>query len=287
MKEIFVKSATAIVKVVATSDVISAITTDEFFYCYIPSVQLLEKYNFATDGQITINKSDSNLVEINYPNVVVNCQQINNKDIISIIEYVLERARQEKGVICIHGAGALVEDKLVVCWGTATGMGKTTLALKLSEGKDDFYSDEKILIDLENATGVGRISHQYVSNNYWKNKLGDKNYHPPKNLAKDLPYQIGVFVHPIICEQQDYEWEAWQAEKFAWHLYEESSRKIRGTSRTLFNNSCPVMSLDTKEISQKRLTLINDLAKKIPALYFKGKADKGRELINTQLKNHV
>lgn len=158
--------------------------------------------------------------------------------------------------------------------------GKTTLALELAENNGLFYSDEKILIDLKNKKAVGRIKNQYLSNEYWKEKYGNKEYYEHTNLAKDIDYKISLLVQPIICEQSSYTLDIWDASKFLWHLYEESSRKIRGTSRIFFDNTYPAISLDTKTLALDRLNLLKEFVKNVPAVYFKGSSKVAVELIN-------
>lgn len=282
MDERYIKSATAIIKIRAEENILWAIVNDSFFASYIPSVKILDEEDKIENinATITIEKIKENKLEINYPNIYYGCKQINTKDIISLIEYIMERARQEEGIICIHGAGAIRNNQLIACWGPATGMGKTSLALALMENGNLFYSDEKILIDLKNKKAVGRIKNQYVSNQYWKEKYGKEEYHEPINLACDIPYEIGLFIQPIICKQKDDRLDKWDENKFAWHLYEEASRKIRGTSRVFFENTYPAMTLDTEQIALQRLNLIKEFAKTVPAIYYKGKIDKIVELIN-------
>lgn len=167
----------------------------------------------------------------------------------------------------------LVGELLLAC-------GKTTLALELAKNNGLFYSDEKLLIDLKNVKAVGRIKNQYLSNDYWKEKYGNSKYYEHENLAKDINYEIGLFVQPIICEQISYKLDLWNENKFLWHLYEESSRKIRGTSRIFFDNTYPCMSLDTEALASNRLQLLKDFVIKIPAIYFNGNSEMAVKLIN-------
>lgn len=163
--------------------------------------------------------------------------------------------------------------------------GKTTLALALSKNSNLFYSDEKILIDLNNKKAIGRIKYQYISNQYWKEKYGNSPYYKHSNLSEDIAYEIGVFVYPIICEQNSYILDFWEQKKFLWHLYEESSRKIRGTSRIFFNNTYPAPSLDTENIALKRLNLLKSFVNDIPSIYFKGPSEICCSLITNNFCN--
>lgn len=123
MQEIYIKSATAILKLIAPENIISTIINDDFFYSYIPSVVIVHSTDIKTiDASITLEECESNILNINYPYVYYGYNTLNTKDIISLIEFILERARQEKGIICIHGAGSVVNNKLAICWGPATGM---------------------------------------------------------------------------------------------------------------------------------------------------------------------
>lgn len=122
MQEIYIKSVTAVVKVIAKETIISTIINDSFFYSYIPSVEILRTPTENMDATITVEETTENVLNINYPYIYYGYKNLNGKDIISLIEFILERARQEKCIICIHGAGAVINHKLVVCWGSATGM---------------------------------------------------------------------------------------------------------------------------------------------------------------------
>lgn len=154
------------------------------------------------------------------------------------------------------------------------------MALELAKNNGLFYSDEKLLIDLKNIEAIGRIKNQYLSNEYWKEKYGNCEYYEHENLAKDINYKIGLFVQPIICEQNSYKLDVWDENKFLWHLYEESSRKIRGTSRIFFDNTLPAMSLDTENLSIKRLELLKKFVTKVSAIYFNGNFEVAVKLIN-------
>lgn len=281
---IFIKSATATVKIVAEANDIKEIINSDFLYSYIPSVEIFKCSNYKNEDAIVFAKrATKNAINISYPKAYYTFNVLNIYDIISFIEYILERARQEKNIVCIHGAGSVVNNKLIICWGTATGIGKTTLALELSKNGNSFYSDEKILIDLKNNKAVGRIKNQYISNNYWKSKYGDLKYYENENLFKKETCDISLFIQPVICNQKETIWDEWNDEKFLWHFYEESCRKIRGTSRTFFERTYSAMSLDTFELAQKRLKLIHDFTKINKAIYYKGNAENAIESIRSYL----
>lgn len=278
----FISSGGVTIKIDINEKKFEDIVNDEFFYAYIPDVRISNNLQNSYDAEIKIIESLIDNIEFNYPIIIFKSKKMNTKDVISLIEFVFERARQEKGIICIHGASAIVSNKAIICWGPATGMGKTTLALELSK-KGYFYSDEKVLIDLNNATTIGGISRQYLSNTYWKNKFGNQDYIVHNNTASKQRYEIFLFVYGIICNQNNYIYDNWEDFKFFWHLYEESSRKIRGTSRLFFDFSYPVPSLDTYELSVKRLELIKTFVKKVKSVYYKGSTKIISDKINSLL----
>lgn len=271
-KDLFLKSSVAVVRIQCEEALIPLIINDTFLTAYIPSVEILYDID-SFDANITIKKSHINNIQFQYPEIIFEYSEFNPKDIISLAEYILERARQERGIICVHGASAIIDNRAVVCWGPATGMGKSSLALALSND-GYFYSDEKVLVDLKTKQVVGRIDKQYLSNDYWKKKFGNTNYFTHLNLSKDRKYDISLFAYALLCEQEEFVVDKWTADKFMWHLYEESARKIRGTSRTFFNRQYPAMSLDTDIIAKQRLKLINEFVKELQCIYFKGKCSK-------------
>lgn len=278
----YIKSASAVIEIVADEEILTKTIGDEFFGSYIPSVEVVDNPT-SIDATIVVERGDTNHIDLDYPNIRLVYQDFNPKDLVSLAEYILERARQEKGIVCIHGAGAVVDNRLVISWGTATGMGKTTLALKLADNGNEFYSDEKVLVDLKNRKVVGRIGQQYISNDYWRKQFGDDKFRKPSNLSTDITYDIGLFVHAIICEQKDYTLDKWTADKFFWHLYEECCRKIRGTSRMFFGFTTPIESLDTMELATSRLNLIKEFTSNVPSIYFKGPVDVAIDSINNIL----
>lgn len=282
MIEKYLLSGNCIIKLNLEKNLYKKIMDNSFLKSYIPSVKILTNYKSIYDAMITFRSDKLNSYCIDYPKAYYNYETENIKDIISFIEYIFERCRQEKGVICIHGAGAIINNKAIVSFGTTTGMGKTTLALELSKN-NYFYSDEKILIDLNSKKAIGRIASQYISNEYWRKCCGDKEYLTLKNLANDIPYSIIMFIQPLLCDQQEYTYDEWDEKKFLWHLYEESSRKIRGTSRIFFDNTVPAISLDTIELSKKRLELLKVFTKEIKSVYYKGNVDN----IITKITNYI
>lgn len=278
----YFKSSRAIIKIIVNKEDYNRLIKDEFLYSYIPSLSI-GTYK-KSDAIVELKKDKTNYIEFNYPYIVYHYTNFNSKDIISLIEYIFERARQEKNIICIHGAASIYDNKLVVAWGGTTGMGKTTFALELSK-YGEFYSDEKVLLDLDKVMGVGSIKNQYISNDYWKKLYNTNSPYIKLANTKKEKYKINLLIHPIICNSNDYVLDKWDNDKFLWHLYEESSRKIRGTSRLFFDKNYPARSLDSFELASKRLELIKKFVHKVPCIYFKGNIENAlKEIFNIHNK---
>ncbi len=281
MNSFYIKSSRAIVKITADNNEIKKIFKDDFLYAYIPSVEIIFDHHYRKiNAIINISKTNKNKIDFRFPVIDFYYKTFNSKDIISLIEYVLERARQEMGIICIHGSGAIVNNKAVICWGPATGMGKTSLAIGFSQNGNEFYSDEKILIDLKKSMVVGRIKYQYLSNDFWKREHGYEKYYQPKNLSKDDNFLIRLFIYGIVSESE-YILDVWDSTKFFWHIYEESCRKIRGTSRLFFNSRYSPPSLDTEELAKKRIIWLVKFTKTIPSVYYRGNIESAKMALRT------
>lgn len=274
--KIYIKSYNTIVCLIGEKEAVDAIKNDEFLLAYIPSCEILLEEKLDYDCSVFINVSEENYIDIKYPTAEYKYKEFNSREIISLMEFMLERARQEKGVLCIHGACSLINNKAFITWGGATGMGKSNLALELSEQEDaEFYSDEKILIDLNTFSVVGGINKLYLHTSYWKEKFGEKEYVDiisNDTKGNDLSsYPIKAFLYPCIVEGAlKVIVEQWENSKFEWHLWEESCRKIRATSRRFFNYTEPAQSLDNTELSKKRLTFIKNITKSVACYYVSG-----------------
>ncbi|MFA6593905.1 MAG: hypothetical protein WCT16_01480 [Candidatus Buchananbacteria bacterium] len=239
-----------------------------FLKRYIPDGQIV------TDMVMDQKKVDCRLVlhggseklKLNYPQADYYTKKYNEKDIVSLAEYLLERARQERGIFCVHGSACVVNDQAIIFWGGASGMGKTSLSHDLGRKQwAKWYGDEKILIDLRRKTVCGRVATAYIKN-------GQKNIYQSiiGNFSPSIP--IAFFVYPFLFKNSNdrLTWVRWPKEKFYWHLFEELNRKIRATSRRLFNNQEPIMPIDTIELARRRNVLIRGLIKTIPCYYTVG-----------------
>ena len=67
--------------------------------------------------------------------------------------------------------------------------------------------------------------------------------------------------------------DTFNEDKANFHVYEELSRKIRGTSRRVINFTYPLPSIDTDDIAQKRSDFSRNLATRYRFVNIKGNLD--------------
>ncbi|MEK7120250.1 MAG: hypothetical protein AAB824_01790 [Patescibacteria group bacterium] len=266
---ITIDSAGAKVLVTSTdSNIIKKLEQSEFLQRYVPNCKILHDSVSAVANIIL--KTGKPDFFLKYPKAKYTNIFYEDKDIVSLIEFLLEGVRQEAGIYCLHSSSAVINGRNIIFWGNASGMGKTRLALTLSEKFGaQMYSDEKTLLNLQENVTVGGIASIYLSKPYLQDKFGNADFYDFIQPGKSFP--VGFFVYPHIDEDsKSIHIERWGANKFSWHLYEELSRKIRGTSRRIFNNTLPVSSIDSISIATQRSLAVEDYAKSTPCYYMRG-----------------
>jgi len=259
-----VKSISAVIIIKSDyHDDIKKIRLSNFLKSYIPNASI-EKLTAKADCVLTIKRGQPR-IDLLYPLATYYCRSFDEKDVISLAEYLLERARQKSNLYCLHGSTCLIDGQAVIFWGGASGLGKTSLCQKLSEEFGaEWLADEKIVIDLKNEKIVGGIKVAYLKNS--KHQPLKYQSEPKKSVP------IAFFVQPLLMPDSCREliFDKWPMEKFRWHLFEEANRKIRATSRLFFNGTEPVLSLDTLPLARQRIKLIKKFTKKHYCYYARG-----------------
>jgi energy-coupling factor transporter ATP-binding protein EcfA2 len=180
-------------------------------------------------------------------------------DIVTLADYILERERQKQNLFSLHGDAIKIKNKALVFFGGASGIGKTTVARSLASmiPESSLLGNERIVID-----GNGYIVAAA------KGKLEEAKCHTIKKL--DAPIKIGAFIQPILVPCKEGKIYKWNPNKLDWHLYEEMTRRIRGTARRIFNLSFPLPSLDTPMLAQKRIKIAAKISHMIPGAFICG-----------------
>jgi hypothetical protein len=244
------------------------ICRSEFLAEYIPDPTVSEDKNTPVAGTLLLKRGAPSFSG-EFPKTEYRAPSCDEKDIISIIEFLFERAREERGVYCIHSSSAIIGGKAIIFFGGATGMGKTRLALRCGGIRGgETYSDEKTLIDFKKEMAVGGVQRAYLEKHFYK-KRGTSEKTIVFSARRKVP--IAFFVYPFVEESaRKTVVECWDAAKFEWHLYEESSRKIRGVSRRVSSGRIPVMSADTPELARRRIRDTKYFTKKKSCYYMRG-----------------
>jgi hypothetical protein len=214
-----------------------------------------------------------------YPNIAIGCNQFSTKDIISVIELALERARQDQGIYCIHSSSVIYKGKAVLFWGGATGMGKTRMARLFMEKGASFYSDEKTLFSPIELEVVGGIGFQYLAKTYWKKNSSiltdpEESYIKIDVEERKKNFPIALFVYGFGIDGAEFSMELWESAEFEWHLYEELGRKIRAISRRVLEGKMSVPSIDSQENADRRVKNVSTFTKKIKCYSIQGCPEK-------------
>lgn len=265
---LIIKSLDSAVKVASSKmDWIKNLQHSEFLKRYIPNYEISE--NSQSVRCVLTLKVGRPRFALKFPCATYVNSKYDDKDIVSLVEFLFERLRQEKGFYCMHSSSVVINNKGVIFWGWASGLGKTRLVLSLVKNFGaNFFSDEKTLIDIEKKLMLGGIRCAYLSKHYFKNIHENKKFLSFNPFPS--PIKIAFLVYPQISDSKKLFMEKWDPEKLDWHLYEEFSRKIRATSRRIFKNSLPVLSLDTLALSRKRSLSLKQFVKFTPCYYMRG-----------------
>ena len=258
---------------------IHLLKSSAFLRRYIPNVIISERAS-GEDCELVIKKGKDR-IDVQYPRAIYYSDKFNEKDVISLAEYLLERARQESGLYCIHGSACMVEGRTVVFWGGASGMGKTTLCDKLQKYGAVWFADEKIIIDSSNNQICGWINTAYL-----KNK---KNNFRQISAVDRQSIPIAFFIYPLLTDDSCSKliFDKWPSEKFQWHLFEEFNRKIRATSRLFFSSREPVLPIDTLALARKRVAVVKNIVKQSENYFARGNSENICKNIFSLIKKSI
>ena len=262
--------------------VLKRITKEEFLKAYIPNVTVSLSNEIGQYPTLSLLRGQHNsFSQVGKTDFVYTYTDTSSKDMVSCAEYCLEYLRQYlANIVCIHGACAVYKQTPVVFWGGASGMGKTRLAMALGQ-QGKFLYDEKILINLTTGRVVGGVRYQYNNKLFYKDLLGTKKYRVLQSNREEKVLKPPVFIYGFARDRSVLEISCWEKERFEWHMYEEMSRKIRGTSRRFFDFSYPAPSLDNQELALKRLQYCQE--SNAQAYYLSGSEKEVTEYITQEI----
>lgn len=277
---LIISSHQSTVKVSSTDFDLSEVEESDFLRSYIPALHF-----DPTDKAVDLNVSKGEPgFEVVGAKATLSCPSFDQFDVITAVEYLLEKERQQDGIYCLHGSSASTDKGAVVFWGPATGTGKTSLMLSMVESGDGkFYSDEKILIELESNKVVGGTGKINLNKDYLKKNF---TFQTDGKTEKAMP--LLFMVYPVMtAESSGLYSQKWEPLEIEWHLYEELSRKIRGTSRRFCKMSVPAISLDEPSTAQKRSDSVKKFSQKTDCYYLRGGRKEILQKINALIKGEV
>jgi len=257
------------IKITSSAKVIRQLEANSFFGDYIPGFSFNK--NQTNSIEIKINPSYKDNIKVfdtNNTALIRYRDEYSDKDIISLIELILEYYRQKRGIYTIHGSACEYMNQGILIVGGASGIGKSTLAYNLSNKKESgfkFIGDEKISVN-DKAEIIGGIQ---------KTGLNKKNNNDDLlidlNLWQNNATKISVILQPLISEGGKLTIYEWDLTRIRWHMYEEFSRKIRAVSRIVAG--FPIQSIDNDELALSRLNFVNSLSSSNAITFFSAQGD--------------
>lgn len=256
--------------------VIEDIRLSSFMPQYIPALTLIPKINRRSHVKVVIRQHDTFRVSLRYPLCEIwgtYPRDFDQREIVALMGYLLERCRQERGVYTISGSAVGKRDRGLLIFGGASGLGKTSLAAKLcSEFGFFLLADERVL--LAQVRSRGERPSAYILGG-----VGEPAFNKPASLyqidkglaeigtaisKRTAPCKLLLAIQPLICKEGSLGVDRWDEDKADWHFYEELSRKIRGVSRRIHNLTYPLPPLDTLDISKRRAVFSWQVAQTVP-----------------------
>lgn len=257
-------------KLNANKDLINLILNADFTSHYIPDYRINEESK-NWDVQVTEDPLLSKKADITFP-IASFASGVEFRSIVSLMDYLMERARQEKnGVYCLNSATASYKDSAVIFWGGATNLGKTSSMLELVENRGfEFYSDERTLLNLKKRQIIGGSRTISTRKQILKEKVGELtefHKHPVSEGIKNSK----LFIYPHIDHGLEkpivYQFEP---RDFNWLLSREFGCNIRGAIKYMDDYTYPLPPIDTQELAEKRTEETKDFTKNVPCFYFQG-----------------
>ncbi|MFA6446442.1 MAG: hypothetical protein WCW14_04320 [Candidatus Paceibacterota bacterium] len=277
-----ISSTEARILIDCPDELVSALAESSFLENYIPEVKI-EIQSTSYDHKLTLLKTNADQPHFDFSHTesVLSGKlgtSVNIKDIVTVIDHCLEYVRQSKSIYCIHGSAvSSTKNCGVVFFGPVSGLGKTTLALNLCLKRDfSFIGDEKILLDRDRYIigGAKRIAfNKSVLHNSVGTDLDDRSLDELSQKIRITTerVQIKLLVLPMLFPSStDLEVDEWDQSKANFHIYEELTRKIRGTSRRIQNFSYPLPSLDSEKQAVERSEYAHLFSENCQTIYLKG-----------------
>lgn len=270
MEELLIKSHGAKCKLKASKGLIDKILNEDFLYHYIPGVEI-GSLDEDVDVEFEENPNLERKAKIDFPKAEFT-SGVEYRSIISTVDYLLERVRQERNrIYCLNSATASQNSSAVTFWGGATNLGKTSSMLELvMERGFDFYSDERTLLCLDKKSVVGGSRTVATRKPILKDRTGEqKEFYncSPVEGSKNLELMIYPHLDHGLKNPIFYQFSP---KDFHWLLSREFGVNIRGAIKYIDDYSYPLPSIDTQELAEKRTLETKKFTSEVPCYYFQG-----------------
>lgn len=272
LEEIIINSVRVSGKIIARKSILEKILNDEFTFHYIPDIQIKKE---GIPDVVIMEDKEANDYELDYPFAKL-APNVEHKSYISILEYFMERARQEKTTIySINSSSAYKDDLGVLFFGGAINLGKSSSAIELSRNGFRLFSDERTLIDLKEKRLISGVNSVPLRKEIIKKKFKtNKKYYPIIREKNKFP-KIKMIILPHLerISQKPFYYKMKQLD-LAWLLNREFSVRTRGNTAFINNFSILLPPIETKEIGEKRWSLLLEFVKDVEGYYFQGSLEQ-------------
>ncbi|OGJ19947.1 hypothetical protein A3K73_03230 [Candidatus Pacearchaeota archaeon RBG_13_36_9] len=282
-KSIYLESKGSVCKLNDDEKTIKKLLEDGFTRHFIPDLRILERLE-QHDTEVTADELKVPAI-LNYPAAQYR-HGLPSRDIISLCEYLLERSRQEKsGFYSLNSATASKNSDAVTFFAGATNSGKTTSMLELVENCGfNFYSDEHSLLDLSRKKIVGGSRSIATRKKILNDRLSNGNEFYLKEFDKGEK-DAALFIYPHLdnglASPLYYQFSSLD---FHWLLSRELGGIIRGVVKLTDNFRYPLPSLDTPELSERRVQRTIEFTKKVPCYYFQGSLRQMSDFVRSRFE---
>lgn len=274
--------------IICESAIMNLIHDSNFLASYIPNL-LIKKKEISETKKILIKKGISPDISAKWNLVLI---KINNRtsyeDIITLIEYWINYFRQKHRIYSLHWSAVSNWNNGIYFMWNISGLGKTSLAIKLCQIPwYKFIGDENILIDhnwhITNWVKFIKFNKKSLFE-YHDNALHNTYIQSHQNTkVEDENIPLKILIQPIVCIWWTLEVEKRDSLKIDFHLYEESSRRIRWISRRVNKFTIALQSLDTYNLSKKRIQVVKKISSSIVWYTIKWDIEKIITFINSLL----